>query len=255
MLNPDIPPRAWIRADLHCHTRLSADALTTPAELVERAAEAGIDRVAVTDHGEIAGALAAHALDPARIIIGEEIRCREGTELIGLYLHERIPYGLPVEETAARIRDQGGLVYAPHPYAYIARPTLHAARALAVADIVEVFNSRAFLPAWNRLARKAAQTRGIPMAASSDGHFPHEIGRAYTELPWFDDAASLRAALAQATPSGIKTATPFIHVASLSLKATRLALNALSGRYQSLERDEHHTLFKRAPEPTRPAAR
>lgn len=240
-------PRAWIRADLHCHTRLSADAFTTPAELVERAAAAGIDRVAVTDHGEIEGALAAHALDPARIIVGEEIRCRGGTELIGLYLQERIPYGLPVEETAARIREQGGLVYAPHPYAYLGFPARHAARALAVADVVEVFNSRAFLPAWNRLAREAAQARGIPMAASSDGHFPHEIGRAYTTLPWFDDAASLRAALAHATPNGIETATPFIHVASLSLKVARLAIDTLRGRRRRLERDGHRKLYQGTP--------
>jgi predicted metal-dependent phosphoesterase TrpH len=236
MLNAE----SWIRADFHCHTRLSADALTSPAELIERATAAGIDRIAITDHGEIDGALAAHALDPARIIVGEEIRCRGGTELIGLYLHERIPYGLTVEETAARIRAQGGLVYAPHPYAYIRHPAHHAERALAVADIVEVFNSRAFLPAWNRLAREAAANRGTAVAASSDGHFPHEIGRAYTTLPWFDDAESLRAALAYAAPHGIRAATPFVHVASLSLKAARLTAATLVGRRQNLERDEYH---------------
>lgn len=233
-----------IRADFHCHTRLSADALTSPAELVERAAAAGIDRIAITDHGEIDGALAAHALDPARVIVGEEIRCRGGTELIGLYLHERIPYGLPVEETAARIHEQGGLVYAPHPYAYLGAPARHATRALAVADIVEVFNSRAFLPSWNRLARETATARGVPMAASSDGHFPHEIGRAYTTLPWFDDVASLRAALRHTTPHGIRTATPFVHVASLSLKAARLTLDTLRGRRRRLEHDEHRPLHR-----------
>jgi predicted metal-dependent phosphoesterase TrpH len=195
-----------------------------PAELVERAAEAGLDRIAVTDHGEIDGALEAQALDPGRVIVGEEIRCARGTELIGLFLHERIPYDLPIEEVAERIADQGGLVYAPHPFAYARRPRFHARRALDVADIVEVFNSRAFLPSWNRLARQAASARGLPIAASSDGHFPHEIGRAYTELPWFDDAASLLAALPHATPIGLRTASPFIHVASISLKLARLTI-------------------------------
>jgi predicted metal-dependent phosphoesterase TrpH len=223
-------PENWIRMDLHSHTRYSLDAVTTPAQLVERAAEEGIDRIAVTDHGEIEGALMAQALDPERVIVGEEIRCAGGTELIGLFLHERIPYGLSVEETAARIRDQGGLVYAPHPFAYLRHPTRHAERALAVADIAEAFNSRAFLPTWNRRARQTATTRGIPLAASSDGHFPHEIGRAYTYIPAFNDAASLRAALIHAVPDGIRTATPFIHVASLSLKIARIGLNRVVDR-------------------------
>jgi predicted metal-dependent phosphoesterase TrpH len=230
-------PGAWIRADFHAHTHYSADASITPAELVERAAEAGLDRIAVTDHGEIEGALLAHALDPVRVIVGEEIRCAGGTEMIGLFLHERIPYGLSVEETAARIRAQGGLVYAPHPFAYIRHPARHAGRALAVADVIEAFNSRAFLPAWNRHARQSAAARGLPLAASSDGHFPREIGRAYTELPPFDDAASLRAALPHAIPVGVHTATPFIHIASLSLKCARLGLRALAGRQSSPYRD------------------
>ena len=211
-----------IRIDLHSHTHFSADAGTTPAELVERAAECGIDRIAVTDHGEIEGASRARELDPDRVIVGEEIRCAGRTELIGLFLRERIPYGLSVEETAERIRDQGGLVYAPHPFAYAWHPGWHAARALAVADIVEGFNSRAFLPTWNRLALRHARLRGIPAAASSDAHFPREIGRAYTELPEFDDPATLLTALAAAAPVGLRTGSPWIHVASVGLKVGRL---------------------------------
>ncbi len=234
-------PESLIRADFHCHTRYSLDATTAPAELVERAAAAGLDRIAITDHGEIEGALIARELDPARVIVGEEIRCAGGTELIGLFLTERIPYDLSVEETAARIRAQGGLVYAPHPFAYARRPAYHARAALAVADIVEVFNSRAFLPTWNRRARQAATERGLPAAASSDAHFPHEIGRAYTNVPWFDDAASLRAALTDATPVGLRTASPFIHVASLSLKIARLTLNSLAGHRSAVYWDEHRS--------------
>ena len=137
---------ALLRIDLHAHTRFSLDAAMSPRELVDRALEAGIDRIAVTDHNEIEGALEARAYAPAHVIVGEEIRCEGNTELIGLFLTERIPPGLSVEETAERIRAQGGLVYAPHPYAYALRPRWHAARSLAVADIVEVFNSRGFFP-------------------------------------------------------------------------------------------------------------
>jgi len=122
--------RTDLRVDLHTHTRWSPDAVTTPSELVERAAEVGLDRVAVTDHGEIDGALEARALDPGRVIVGEEIRCACGTELIGLFLEERIPMGLDAREVARRIADQGGVVYAPHPYAYARRPRRKARVAL-----------------------------------------------------------------------------------------------------------------------------
>ena len=77
-----------MRVDLHSHTRYSLDATTTPQQLVQRAREAGLDRIAVTDHGEIEGALRARELDPALVIVGEEIRCRCGVELIGLFLTE-----------------------------------------------------------------------------------------------------------------------------------------------------------------------
>ena len=169
-----------LRIDLHAHTCHSADARTTPAQLIERAQEEGLDRIAVTDHGEVEGAFLARALDPPRVIVGEEIRSRCGTELIGLFLHERIPVGLPLEETVERIRDQGGLVYAPHPWAYLYRPAWRARRAIQVADIVEVFNSRAFWDRWNRRAEASATAEARAAAASSDAAFPAILSNGYT---------------------------------------------------------------------------
>lgn len=198
----------------------------TPAELVERAAEAGIARIAVTDHGEIEGAALARSLDPARVIVGEEIRCRCRTELIGLFLEERIPEGLSVRESAERIHDQGGVVYAPHPFAYALLPAWHAARVLRVADLVEAFNSRAFLPMWNRRASDRAARDAVPAAAGSDAHFPHEIGRAYTEMPHFVGATEFLDALREARPVGVSLGSPALHLASAGLRAAR-ALGAL----------------------------
>ncbi len=213
--------RAIFRVDLHTHTHHSLDATTPPAELVERAVAAGLDRLAVTDHGTIEGALEARELSPGRVIVGQEVRCRCGTELIGLFLTERIPERRPLEEVVERIRDQDGLVYAPHPYAYAWRPRRRARRALAVADLVEAFNGRAFLSHWNRRARAAAGRRGLPAAAGSDAHFPLEVGRAWTELPAFRDVEGFRRALPHARAVGRSTAGPTAHVASVGLKAVR----------------------------------
>lgn len=214
-------PTPRIRVDLHAHTRRSKDAFTAPAVFVTRAAAAGLDRVAVTDHGRLDGALAAAALDPIRIIVGEELRCQEGVDLIGLFLREEVSNGLPVAEAAAAIHAQGGVVYAPHPYAYLTRGGERAARVLAVADVVEVFNARAFVPMWNRRAAEAAVAANLPAFASSDAHFPWEIGRAWTELPAFNDAASFLTAARDARPVGQRLGSPLLHVGSMALSLAR----------------------------------
>jgi hypothetical protein len=191
---------------------------------VERAREAGLDRIAVTDHGTIEGALVARDAAPELVIVGEEIRCRCRTELIGLFLRERVPQRLSLEETVERIRDQGGLVYAPHPYAYARQALRRAHRALGVADVVEAVNARAFLPLWNQAAMQAARRRGLPAAAGSDAHFPFEIGRAFAHMPAFRTAEEFRRALPAARPMRTRATSPFLHVASLGLKCGRVAL-------------------------------
>jgi len=212
-----------IRVDLHAHTRHSLDASTSPARLVERAREAGLDRIAVTDHGVISGALEARELDPSLVIVGEEIRCADGSELIGLFLSERIPDRLTIEATAERIRGQGGVVYAPHPYAYPWRTRSRAQRVLEVADVAEVFNSRAFLPPWNYAARRGVARRRIPQGAGSDAHFPFEIGRAYVEMPAFDGPAEFLEAVVDARAVGRKVSGAHCFLASSVLRAARSA--------------------------------
>lgn len=208
-----------LRVDLHAHTRRSPDAWTAPAALVRRAELVGLDRIAVTDHGRVDGALEAQAIDPVRVIVGQEMRCREAVDLIGLFLHAAIPDGLPLAEAAAAIRAQGGVVYAPHPFAYLTRSAARATLVLAVADVVEVFNARAFVPAWNRRAAAAAAAR--PSFASSDAHFPWEIGRAWTELPPFDDAPSFLAAAREARPVGRRRGSSLLHLGSMALSLAR----------------------------------
>ncbi len=211
------------RVDLHSHTNHSQDAVTRPLEIVERARRAGLDRIAVTDHGTIEGALRAREAAPNLVIVGEEIRCRCRTELIGLFLEERIPMRLPLEEVVERIHDQSGVIYAPHPYAYPRNPITRARRAMAVADVVEACNARAFLPIWNRAATRSARERGLAMGAGSDAHFPGEIGRAFTRMPEFQNVHEFREVLEHARPVSKEVTSPFMHVASFGLKVGRVA--------------------------------
>src|SRR5690242_21886813 len=68
---------AMQRADFHSHTCYSHDAYQTPRELVERARKVQIDRIAVTDHHTLDGALRARDIDPNREIGRASCRERE----------------------------------------------------------------------------------------------------------------------------------------------------------------------------------
>lgn len=194
------PDHRLVRADFHSHTCYSRDGFQTPEELVARAREVQLDRIAVTDHHTLDGALRARDLDPDRIIVGEEITSRDGIDVIGLYLTRRIAPRLALEQVVDEIRAQGGVIYLPHPFAYLVSARQRAARAFPLADIVEVWNSRAFYPAWNRRASELVRARGLAGAAGSDGHFRFELGRALTVLPSFSDADSLKRVSIHAEP-------------------------------------------------------
>jgi len=183
--------------ELHCHTYHSKDSLALPQALLDACLRRGIDRLAVTDHNTLAGALEAAALDPERVIPGEEIMTTEG-ELLGYYLTEEIPPGLSPQETIDRLRAQGAIISVSHPYdrtrqgswrEEVLRPLLPRL------DALEVFNARAYSPAPNERAAALARAAGLPGLAGSDAHAPFEIGRGLTQLEPFTDAESFRRSL------------------------------------------------------------
>jgi predicted metal-dependent phosphoesterase TrpH len=202
-------PAGQVRLDCHLHTVASGDAVLTVDQLAAQARHAGLDVVCITDHNLTSAAVAAAEaaargdLD-VRIIVGEEIRTPAG-DVIGLYLTERIPYVLPLPEVVARIRDQGGLVYVPHPFDPVRSSIGRVLPALCAeggVDIIEVFNAKIEDQAYNDKAAAVAAEFGIPAAVGSDAHDAAGVGAAYLDLPDFDDPASFRAALAHARLAG-----------------------------------------------------
>jgi predicted metal-dependent phosphoesterase TrpH len=194
-----------VRVDCHLHTVASGDANLTVEELAERAQATGLDAVFVTDHNVTEAAVAAAQRDlGVRIIVGEEIRTPDG-DMIGLFLTERIPYVLPLAEVIGRIRAQGGLVYAPHPFDLGRSSTGRVLPELCRqgdVDIIEVFNAKIEDPALNDRAAELARACGLPGGAGSDAHDAAGVGAAYLKLPDFDGPASFLAALADATVTG-----------------------------------------------------
>lgn len=202
------------RVDLHMHTSASHDCRSDPADVVARAREIGLDRIAITDHNEIEGALAARELDPGLVIVAEEVRTAEGLDLIGLWIEERIPPGGPFVEVAAAIRAQGGVVYAPHPFD--ARRGADEAFFDGVVDsidAVEGFNARIHDASRNERAAAWAARHDLPVGAGSDAHTLGEIGRGRVEMPPFDGPSVFLGALREGRIEG-RASSPLVHLAS-----------------------------------------
>lgn len=193
-----------LRIDLHLHTLASHDCVSDPERVLERARSVGLDRIAITDHDRLGAALEMARRHPDRIIPGEEVKTAEGVDVIGLYLHEEIPKGTPARDTCRMIRDQGGLVYLPHPYAPGKGGSGRLARALIPhLDVVEVFNARLHDPALNRRAAGLARRHGLPGGAGSDAHTVGEVGRASVTVPYHpNEPGALRDALESAAVHG-----------------------------------------------------
>lgn len=204
-----------IRLDMHVHTHASFDCLSDPEAVLAAASARGVDRICVTDHNEIAAALELAARHPGRVIVGEEVRTAEGVDVTGLFLRERIPRGTPARETCERIREQGGLVYVPHPFV---GGKGGGGRILPLiedlVDVVEGFNARIHFRRLNQRARAWAAERGLPLGAGSDAHTLGEVGRAHVEVPPFAmNPTSLLAALRQGRVHGCLSSW-LVHLAS-----------------------------------------
>jgi predicted metal-dependent phosphoesterase TrpH len=85
-----------VRIDLHCHSTAS-DGTDTPAELVRKAAAAGLDVIALTDHDTTRGYGEAIAASPEglTLVTGAELSCR----IDGVSLH-MLAYLFDPEEPA-----------------------------------------------------------------------------------------------------------------------------------------------------------
>jgi hypothetical protein len=204
-----------LSVEFHCHTNASKDSLTSPRELVETCRRKGIDRVVVTDHNSIAGALAAQALDPERVIVGEEIMTTCG-EILAAYVTEEIPKGLTPQETIRRLKDQGAFISVSHPFDIFRSGGWREADLLEIlpqVDAIEVYNSRCFLPHFNREARQFAERHNIAGTVGSDAHTAFELGRSVLLLEQFEGPEEMRKVIRNGIPK-TRWSPPWFHFSS-----------------------------------------
>ena len=183
-----------IQIDFHSHTYISKDSLTSPESFIASIKRKSLDRVVVTDHNNIAGAIAVQKLDPERIIVGEEIMTTKG-EILAAYVTEEIPCGLSPQETIKRLRDQNAFISVSHPFdswRHGAWKLQDLMEITPLVDAIEIFNARCTNAEDNQKAIEFAKEHHLPGTAGSDGHAAFELGRARLDLPEFSGPDELR---------------------------------------------------------------
>jgi predicted metal-dependent phosphoesterase TrpH/glycosyltransferase involved in cell wall biosynthesis len=181
--------RDFIHVDLHMHTDHSPDCATPVTTLLDTATKVGLGAIAITDHNEISGALEARELaNGIKVIVAEEVKTADQGEVIGLFIEEKIPRGLTLQETIAEIRRQGGLVYVPHPFDRMhAVPDYeHLLDVVEEIDAIEVFNPRVAFTAFNDEAARFAAKYRIVAGAGSDSHVAQGLGSVKIKMRDFD---------------------------------------------------------------------
>jgi glycosyltransferase involved in cell wall biosynthesis len=179
----------FIHVDLHMHTDHSPDCATPVDTLLDTAKRVGLGAIAITDHNEISGALEARErANGIKVIVAEEVKTADQGEVIGLFIEEKIPRGMTLQETITEIRRQGGLVYVPHPFDRMhAVPDYeHLLDIVEDIDAMEVFNPRVAFAAFNEEAARFAAKYRIVAGAGSDSHVAQGLGSVKIRMRDFD---------------------------------------------------------------------
>ncbi len=244
------------KADTHLHTHYSGysqlggamkfpESVITPEDQVDKMRRLGYDVMAITDHDETAGAFRgekyARRFDDIELIVGEEVSTADG-EIIGLFLNERVPKGLSVEETVDIIRAQDGIVIAPHPFSFHV-PGLQEKILELDIDGFETINGGHPDRYSNMFAKKVmdAYPKRWADMAGSDAHSVYTSGTCWTEFEG-STADDFRESILKRTTRAVgKAAPPFGQVqwsAEVVMGGQRLLWQKLKGDLKQTEGDQ-----------------
>ena len=189
-----------LKIEFHCHTIFSPDSISFLEGLIEAAQTKGIDRLVITDHNTIRGAVVAKQMAPELIIIGEEVRTSKG-DMIGVFVKEEVPRGLSPARTIELLRSQDAFIIAAHPFDRYRSgwEMCDLLEILPHVDAIEIFNALCISPEFNTMAGRFAAEYGVPGVVGSDAHAVSDVGRAAMFLPYFEKASELRQVIPHGT--------------------------------------------------------
>jgi len=252
------------KADLHIHTMYSGvgrlgklrfpESISRPEEVVDAARAKGLDIICITDHNSTEGAFIAKEyakrFDDIEVVIGEEVSTKDG-EIVGLWLTEQIEPRLSAEETIGKIREQGGLVIAPHPFSFHVPAIKEKLFDLDV-DGIEVLNGGHVDMYSNRMATEVSKKYAGRWAeiGASDAHSVSTMGYAWTEFEGKGSDDLRKAILEKRTIScGIPVPVDKAVFWSISVvfKASKMILRSMFGRLKPDPKDPLVTSVLRVP--------
>ena len=220
-----------MRVDFHCHTHYSSDSIARIPSLLRTAHSHQVGRLVITDHNCLQGALAANALEPDFVIIGEEIQTSYG-EILASFVKEEIPKGMDPFKVIELLRAQGAFISVSHPFdEFRSGWPLEVLKEVApLVDAIETNNARVLRLSMNEEAAAFAAQYHLPGTAGSDAHHPYEVGRLTLDLPAFSTADELRAVISQGKVVG-KISPSWVHGFSV---LARTAKRMFPGYYRNL---------------------
>ncbi len=169
-----------MRFDLHIHSSYSDDSDLSPKKIIETAESIGLDGIAIHDHNSLEGYRSVKDVETDLIIVPAIEISTSGGHVMGLGLQEKVEPRLSVAETIDRIREQGGLAIAVHPYRIASGLGEKNVRANDW-DAIEGLNGRCG-KSNNKKARALAEDLEVPATGGSDAHRMNTIGKAFTIL-------------------------------------------------------------------------
>lgn len=180
-----------INIDLHVHSNYSYDGYINYEMFSNYNNKINI--VAITDHNNFKfhekysrkdGKV--YKLGSLNIIPGEEILTNDSGEIIGLFLKSEIKSGYSLKDTIKQIRNQGGLVYVPHPfdlYRRKSRPKIkNITKNIADIDIIEVSNGKYLSNYEYFKSKNYAKKFDKLYSTASDAHYIKDLGKEFISI-------------------------------------------------------------------------
>ncbi|MFW5945690.1 MAG: CehA/McbA family metallohydrolase [Candidatus Natronoplasma sp.] len=167
-----------MKFDLHVHSSYSDDSDIPPKDIIETAEKIGLDGLAFLDHNSLEGYFSSKDIETDLIIIpAMEVSTLSG-HVMALGVQEEIESRCSIQETRDRIKEQGGLSIAVHPFRIVSGLGEKTVRENDW-DGIEGLNGRSW-ERENKKAQKMADELGLPITGGSDAHRLKSIGQAYT---------------------------------------------------------------------------
>lgn len=175
--------------DHHVHTsRHSPDSGITPNELVERAREAGLDGVVITEHdyqweAEELAELARLGEERGVVVLsGAEVSAREGHFLVyGLPDLKEAPAGVRLMDLIGVVKRHGAAIVAAHPFRWDQDFEAIFRAHGAGLDALELVSNNVTPETRAKTERLLAKSR-LGRTGSSDGHEPGVVGCYFSEF-------------------------------------------------------------------------